>query len=107
MDLLLPGLMDGVPGFNGLMKYNLMVASLINLKSVKAEPIGIMRNSKGQEQDGLYGALVIYPKGKQSLAAHEQTQRDYVVMLSDFHESSSATDYGKSEKVCRILSKSA
>ncbi len=33
--------------------------------------------------------LVIYPKGKIPVAAHEKTDRDYVVMLSDFHDSSS------------------
>ena len=46
-------------------------------------------HSKGQEQDGLYGSLVIYPKNKKPLAAHERTDRDYVVMLSDFHEQTS------------------
>lgn len=29
---------------------------------------------------------MIYPKGKTPLAAHEKAERDYVVMLSDFHE---------------------
>jgi CopA family copper-resistance protein len=38
----------------------------------------------------LYGPLVIYPKGKQPVATHEKAERDYVVMLSDFHESDSA-----------------
>src|SRR5690606_2569143 len=46
-------------------------------------------HSKGQEQDGLYGALVIRPKVQTLLPAHEQTERDYVVMLSDFHEQGS------------------
>ena len=32
---------------------------------------------------------MIYPKGKQPLAPHEKTQRDYVVMLSEFHEQGS------------------
>ncbi|WP_422505348.1 copper resistance system multicopper oxidase, partial [Acinetobacter sp. JADD-285] len=46
-------------------------------------------HSKGQEQDGLYGAFVIYPKDKTPLTAAEKTDRDYVVLLSDFHNSTS------------------
>src|SRR5690606_30563263 len=42
-----------------------------------------------QEQDGLYGALVIYPKAQTPVPEHEKTERDYVVMLSDFHEQGS------------------
>ncbi len=57
-------------------------------------------HSKGQEQDGLYGPLVIYPKGKIPVAAHEKTDRDYVVMLSDFHNSSS-------DSIMKNLKKSA
>ncbi|MGK7096031.1 copper resistance system multicopper oxidase, partial [Acinetobacter baumannii] len=57
-------------------------------------------HSKGQEQDGLYGPLVIYPKGKIPVAAHEKTDRDYVVMLSDFHDSSS-------DSIMKNLKKSA
>ncbi len=48
----------------------------------------------------MYGALVIYPKGKQPVAAHEKAQRDYVVMLSDFHET-------ESDKIMANLKKSA
>ncbi len=46
-------------------------------------------HSKGQEQDGLYGAFVIYPKDKTPLTAAEKTDKDYVVLLSDFHNSTS------------------
>ena len=46
-------------------------------------------HSKGQEQDGLYGPLVIYPKNKVPLTAGEKADRDYVVLLSDFHNSTS------------------
>ncbi|WP_180063938.1 multicopper oxidase domain-containing protein [Acinetobacter sp. YH16042] len=88
--LLLPGLMDGVPGFNGFNEIQPDGSFTYKFKVRQSGTYWYHAHSKGQEQDGLYGALVIYPKGKQALAAHEQTQRDYVVMLSDFHESSSA-----------------
>ena len=42
-----------------------------------------------KEQDGLYGPLVIYPKDKAPLTAGEKVGRDYVVLLSDFHNSTS------------------
>ncbi|MEK5765045.1 copper oxidase, partial [Acinetobacter junii] len=33
-------------------------------------------------------AFVIYSKNQAEVPAHEQTKRDYVVMLSEFHEQS-------------------
>ncbi len=88
--LLLPGLMDGVPGFNGFNEIQPDGSFTYKFKVRQSGTYWYHAHSKGQEQDGLYGALVIYPKGKQPLATHEQAQRDYVIMLSDFHESSSA-----------------
>jgi len=87
--LLLPGIMDGVPGFNG---YNGIQPNSEFVYKFKVRQSGTYwyhAHSKGQEQDGLYGPLVIYPKGKKPLAVHEKTDRDYVVMLSDFHPSTS------------------
>ena len=47
-------------------------------------------HSKGQEQDGLYGPFGdLSEKDKQPVAAYEKAERDYVVMLSDFHETES------------------
>ncbi|WP_349928789.1 copper resistance system multicopper oxidase [Acinetobacter sp. A1-4-2] len=87
--LLLPGLMDGVPGFNQFQGIKPQADFVYRFKVRQNGTYWYHAHSKGQEQDGLYGALVIYPKGKKSLAAHEQADRDYVVMLSDFHQSSS------------------
>ena len=87
--LLLPGIMDGVPGFN---KFNGIAPNKTYEYKFKVRQNGTYwyhSHSKGQEQDGLYGAFVIYPKGKTPLAAHEKAERDYVVMLSDFHEKTS------------------
>ena len=88
--LLLPGLMDGVPGFNGFQGIQPKGDFTYRFKVRQNGTYWYHAHSKGQEQDGLYGPLVIYPKGKQPVAAHEKAERDYVVMLSDFHESDSA-----------------
>ena len=87
--LLLPGLMDGVPGFNGFQGIQPNQDFVYRFKVRQSGTYWYHAHSKGQEQDGLYGALVIYPKGKKPLAEYEKIERDYVVMLSDFHESSS------------------
>lgn len=87
--LLLPGLMDGVPGFNGFNGIQPKSEFVYKFKVRQSGTYWYHAHSKGQEQDGLYGALVIYPKDKKPLAQHEQAERDYVVMLSDFHEQTS------------------
>lgn len=87
--LLLPAVMDGVPGFNGFEGIKPNQDFTYRFKIRQTGTYWYHAHSKGQEQDGLYGAFVIYPKGKQPIVATEKTQRDYVVMLSDFHESSS------------------
>lgn len=87
--LLLPGIMDGVPGFNGFNGIKPQGDFVYKFKIRQSGTYWYHAHSKGQEQDGLYGALVIYPKGKKPLAEHEKTERDYVVMLSDFHEKTS------------------
>ncbi|WP_353163592.1 multicopper oxidase domain-containing protein [Acinetobacter guillouiae] len=87
--LLLPGIMDGVPGFNGYNGIKPNEEFVYKFKVRQSGTYWYHAHSKGQEQDGLYGSLVIYPKNKKTLAAHERTERDYVVMLSDFHEQTS------------------
>ncbi|KXO84103.1 copper oxidase [Acinetobacter venetianus] len=87
--LLLPGLMDGVPGFNGFKGIKPNGSFEYRFKVRQNGTYWYHAHSKGQEQDGLYGALVIYPKDKQPVAQHEKADRDYVVMLSDFHETNS------------------
>ncbi|EPR84732.1 Multicopper oxidase [Acinetobacter gerneri DSM 14967 = CIP 107464 = MTCC 9824] len=87
--LLLPGIMDGVPGFNGFNGIKPQQDFVYRFKVRQSGTYWYHAHSKGQEQDGLYGALVIYPKDKKPIVATEKTDRDYVVMLSDFHESSS------------------
>lgn len=98
--LLLPGLMDGVPGFNNFKGIAPNGDFVYRFKVKQNGTYWYHAHSKGQEQDGLYGPLVIYPKGKIPVAAHEKTDRDYVVMLSDFHDFSS-------DSIMKNLKKSA
>lgn len=98
--LLLPGLMDGVPGFNQFYGIKPQTEFVYRFKVRQNGTYWYHAHSKGQEQDGLYGSLVIYPKGKKPLVEHEQAQQDYVVMLSDFHESTS-------DQIMKNLKKSA
>lgn len=98
--LLLPGLMDGVPGFNNFKGIAPNGDFVYRFKVKQNGTYWYHAHSKGQEQDGLYGPLVIYPKGQMPVAAHEKTDRDYVVMLSDFHNSSS-------DSIMKNLKKSA
>ena len=87
--LLLPGLMDGVPGFNGFQGIKPQGHFVYQFKVRQSGTYWYHAHSKGQEQDGLYGSLVIHPKAKPAVNTHEYTDRDYVVLLSDFHEKSS------------------
>ena len=98
--LLLPGLMDGVPGFNQFKGIKPQADFVYRFKVRQNGTYWYHAHSKGQEQDGLYGAFVIYPKDKKPVIAHENTDRDYVVMLSDFHPSSS-------DQIMKNLKKSA
>ncbi|MFL1460101.1 multicopper oxidase domain-containing protein [Acinetobacter baumannii] len=87
--LILPGIMDGVPGFN---QFDGIAPNKTYEYKFKVPQNGTYwyhSHSKGQEQDGLYGPLVIYPKNKVPLTAGEKADRDYVVLLSDFHNSTS------------------
>ncbi|MDV7620135.1 multicopper oxidase domain-containing protein [Acinetobacter baumannii] len=87
--LILPGIMDGVPGFN---QFDGIAPNKTYEYKFKVRQNGTYwyhSHSKGQEQEGLYGPLVIYPKNKVPLTAGEKADRDYVVLLSDFHNSTS------------------
>lgn len=85
--LLLPGKMDGVPGLNGFpgIKPGETFSYHFNIR--QSGTYWYHSHSKGQEQDGEYGAIVIKPKGKDPV----QSDRDYVVFLSDFHEEDSGS----------------
>lgn len=60
--LLLPGLMDGVPGFNGFQGIAPKGHFTYRFQIRQQGTYWYHAHSKGQEQDGLYGPLVIFPK---------------------------------------------
>ncbi len=83
--LLLPGEMDGVPGFNGFPGIKPGETFTYRIKIRQSGTYWYHAHSMGQEQDGHYGSIVITPKGRDPV----QADRDYVVVLSDFHEEDS------------------
>ncbi|MHA3061826.1 multicopper oxidase domain-containing protein [Acinetobacter sp. ANC 4636] len=87
--ILLPAVMDGVPGFNGFQGIAPNGDFVYRFKIRQTGTYWYHAHSAGQEQDGLYGALIIYPKNHQPITPAEKTDRDEVIMFSDFHESSS------------------
>ncbi|MEJ2899343.1 copper resistance system multicopper oxidase [Acinetobacter sp. NS-4] len=87
--LILPGIMDGVPGFNQFDGIGPNKTYEYKFKVRQNGTYWYHSHSKGQEQEGLYGPLIIYPKNKIPLSVNEKTDRDYVVLLSDFHNSTS------------------
>lgn len=79
--LLLPGAMDGVPGFNGFEGIKPGTTFTYRFKVRQSGTYWYHAHSRGQEQDGLYGAIIVRPKDDLSAAP----ERDYVVLISDFH----------------------
>lgn len=79
--LLLPGNMDGVPGFNGFKDIAPGKTFTYRFPIHQSGTYWYHAHSKAQEQDGHYGSIVITPKG----ADPARAERDYVVLISDFH----------------------
>ena len=80
--LLLPGKMDGVPNFNGFLGIKPGETFTYRFEIRQDGTYWYHAHSMAQEQDGHYGAIIIHPKGGNRVKA----DRDYVVLLSDFHE---------------------
>lgn len=80
--LLVPGLMDGAPGHNGFTGIKPGETFTYRFPLRQTGTYWYHSHSGGQEQDGLYGALIVDPAGKDPI----KSDRDYVVLLSDFSE---------------------
>lgn len=78
--LLLPGEMDGVPNFNNFPGIKPGETFTYNFKIRQSGTYWYHSHSGGQEQEGLYGSIVIDPADREPAP----TKRDYVVVLSDF-----------------------
>lgn len=84
--LLIDGAMDGVPGFNGFPGIMPGETFTYRFPIRQTGTYWYHAHSKGQEQDGLYGSLVFSPRGDDPI----RSERDYVVVLSDFTEEESS-----------------
>jgi CopA family copper-resistance protein len=80
--ILLPALMDGVPGLNGYNAIKPGGTFTYHFPIRQAGTYWYHSHSGTQEQDGLYGSIVIDPVTPD----YAQAQRDYVIMLSDFSQ---------------------
>ncbi len=78
--LLLPGAMDGVPMFNGFPGIKPGETFTYHFKIRQSGTYWYHSHSGGQEQEGLYGSIVIDPAEREVAPS----ARDYVVVLSDF-----------------------
>jgi FtsP/CotA-like multicopper oxidase with cupredoxin domain len=78
--LLLPPEMDGVPGLGGYEAIKAGETFTYRFTLRQNGTYWYHAHSGTQEQDGHYGALVIYSKDEPVV----QADRDYVVLLSDF-----------------------
>lgn len=80
--ILLPEEMDGVPGLNGFPGIRPGETFTYRFKIRQTGTYWYHAHSNVQEQEGVYGALIVKPKGDDPIRA----DRDYVVLLSDFSE---------------------
>ncbi len=85
--LLLPGNMDGVPGFNGFPGIKPGETFSYQFKLRQEGTYWYHAHSMGQEQEGLYGSIVILPKEQEAL----NVERDYVIVLSDYSKEDSGS----------------
>jgi FtsP/CotA-like multicopper oxidase with cupredoxin domain len=83
--LILPGEMDGVPGLNGFHGIMPDETFTYHFKLRQSGTYWYHAHSMGQEQDGLFGSIVVDPVGKDTIRA----DRDYVLVLSDFTDEQS------------------
>ncbi|MCE9508456.1 MAG: multicopper oxidase domain-containing protein, partial [Alphaproteobacteria bacterium] len=83
--ILLPGVMDGVAGFNGFPGIMPGQTFTYRFKIRQTGTYWYHAHTMGQEQDGLYGSLIFAPEGKDPV----KTDRDYVVVISDFTDEDS------------------
>ena len=92
--ILLPFQMDGVPGlsFNGIQPGETFV---YRFPVKQSGTYWYHSHSRFQEQTGLYGAIVIDPRGGERFGA----ERDYVVMLSDWSDENPETIFANLKKM--------
>ncbi len=88
--ILLPGYMDGVKGLNNYPGIEPGQTFTYRFTVRQSGTYWYHSHTNGQEQDGLFGALIIRPKGEDPV----QADREHVVLLSDFSEEMSGEILG-------------
>jgi FtsP/CotA-like multicopper oxidase with cupredoxin domain len=83
--LLLPGDQDGVTGFNGFKAIAPGATFTYRFPIRQTGTYWYHSHTGGQEQDGLYGSIIASPTGPDPIVS----DRDYVLVLSDFSEENS------------------
>ena len=78
--LLLAGVMDGAPGFNGYIAIQPGETYTYRFRLRQAGTYWYHSHSAFQEQAGMYGAIVIDPADREPV----RYDRDYVVVISDY-----------------------
>ncbi len=103
--ILLPGMMDGVHALNQFQAIETGQEFIYRFPIRQSGTYWYHAHAKGQEQDGLYGAIMIHPKASNQLNSAQQPMSasnsaiTEIVMLSDFHAS-------KSQQILRHLKQS-
>ena len=82
--ILLEGSMDGVPGLNGFKAIAPGETFTYKFKIRQSGTYWYHSHSNLQEQQGLYGSIVVQPKKQHYKANRDYANRDYVIVLSDF-----------------------
>ncbi len=99
--IILPPEMDGVPGisFDGIAPGQTFTYSF---KVGQSGTYWYHSHSGFQEQTGMYGAIVVDPRGKDPVAY----DRDYVVQLSDWSDEDPNSIYAKLKKLSHYYNRS-
>jgi CopA family copper-resistance protein len=84
--VLLPDSMDGAPGFGGFEGIKPGETFTYRFRIRQNGTYWYHAHSGGQEQDGLYGSIVISPDGEDPVKA----DREYVILLSDYMDEDAA-----------------
>jgi FtsP/CotA-like multicopper oxidase with cupredoxin domain len=92
--VLLPGLMDGAPGYNGFKGIKPGETFTYRFPIRQSGTYWYHAHTLGQEQEGLYAGIIIDPKLPDPIKA----DRDYVVLLSDFSRETSDQILGNLKK---------
>ncbi|HSC76286.1 MAG TPA: multicopper oxidase domain-containing protein [Pseudomonadales bacterium] len=104
--IMLPGYMDGVKNLNNYPGIEPGKTFTYRFTVRQNGTYWYHSHTNGQEQDGLYGALIIYPKGIRPKGVDPvHADREHIVMFSDFSEESADDILGNLKMAADYYSK--